>query len=44
MVWYGKASEGFSILITAVVTASIGGIFKSVIGKKGELQDTDYHE
>ncbi|MBU1821538.1 MAG: hypothetical protein KKG00_08520 [Bacteroidetes bacterium] len=34
MVWHGKASEGFNILITAIVTNSFGGIFKSVSGKK----------
>lgn len=44
MVWHGKVGEGFNILITAIVTNSIGVIFKNVSGKKMDSADAESEE
>ena len=36
MTWYGKMTEGLGIFTTAIVTASLSGIFKNLLGKKKE--------
>lgn len=34
MTWHNKMTEGLGIFITAIVTASLSGVFKHLIGKK----------
>jgi hypothetical protein len=41
LLWNGKASEGFGVLITTVVTSALAGIFKGLIGKKRKKSETD---
>jgi hypothetical protein len=43
MTWYGKMTEGLGIFTTAIVTASLSGIFKNLLGKKKqeERPETD---
>lgn len=41
LLWYGKASEGYGVLITAIVTSALAGIFKGVVGRKRKGSGTD---
>jgi hypothetical protein len=37
----GKASEGFGVLITTVVTSALAGVFKGLIGKKRKRAEVE---
>ncbi|MEO6282000.1 MAG: hypothetical protein ABIN80_20430 [Dyadobacter sp.] len=41
LLWHGKASEGFGVLITTVVTSSLAGVFKGLIGKKRKKEEAE---
>ncbi|MPR32386.1 hypothetical protein [Salmonirosea aquatica] len=41
LLWYGKASEGYGVLITAIVTSALSGIFKGIVGRKRKGSGTD---
>ena len=44
LMWFGKMTEGFGILITAVITASLSGTFKNLIGEKKVEHKSDLEE
>ena len=44
LLWNDKASEGYGVLITAVVTSALAGIFKGIVGKKRKSSEADAEE